>query len=189
MAGDGEADPLPYILGSVDWGDAAVRSTVGTCIFGGQELIDYSKLPDCRGRCPVRSSPWRPGDRGGEGERKLRRFWRCRFHDASVRGQRENSPRSLSAAAGGFPALEGRGSTWKEKKERTFGSLLFSDRSVPLPCQVKMETLRERGIGSEDGRETRSLAGFWLAIYLASDHPSCPTGAEPIEWSPGELFN
>lgn len=29
----------------------------------------------------------------------------------------------------------------------------------------------------------RSLAGFWLAIYLASHHPSCWTGAEPIEWS------
>lgn len=34
----------------------------------------------------------------------------------------------------------------------------------------------------------RSLAGFWLAIYLASHHPSCSVGAEPIEWIPGELF-
>lgn len=29
-----------------------------------------------------------------------------------------------------------------------------------------------------------SLAGFWLAIYLASHHPSRSVGAEPIEWRP-----
>lgn len=34
------------------------------------------------------------------------------------------------------------------------------------------------------GQEACSLAGFWLAIYLASHHPGCWIGAEPIEWSP-----
>lgn len=29
-----------------------------------------------------------------------------------------------------------------------------------------------------------SLAGVWLAIYLASHHPSRSAGAEPIEWRP-----
>lgn len=82
-----------------------------------------------------------------------------------------------------------------EGKKRASGCLLFSDRSVPLPCQLEMETLGEKGIGREDGmrlsasERLRSLAGVWLAIYLASHHPSCSIGAEPIEWRPGELFD
>lgn len=77
-----------------------------------------------------------------------------------------------------------------EGKKRAFGSLLFSDRSVPLSCQLKMETMGEKGIGMDNGmrlsasERLRSLAGFWLAIYLASHHPSCSIGAEPIEWRP-----
>lgn len=37
-----------------------------------------------------------------------------------------------------------------------------------------METLGERGIGREKSLSLSiSLAGFWLAIYLASNHPGC----------------
>lgn len=65
-----EKETHSRISGSVDWADchaevaAASRCTAGTCRLGGQDLIDYSEVTDCRGRRPVRSSPWRPGGRG-----------------------------------------------------------------------------------------------------------------------------
>lgn len=47
------------------------------------------------------------------------------------------------------------------KPKSAIGPLWFSDSSAPLPCQFKMETLGERGIGREGGPGTGSLAGFW----------------------------
>lgn len=71
------------------------------------------------------------------------------------------------------------------KKEGISGPLLFPDRPVPLSCQLKMETVGERGMG-RPGREDWDVSargprdsacllarGVWLAIYLASHHPGC----------------
>jgi hypothetical protein len=70
-----EKETHPHISGSVvlDWGDchagvaAASRCTAGTRSLGGQELIDYSKLPDCQIVEVGAPSDPRLGDRGAGG--------------------------------------------------------------------------------------------------------------------------